>query len=175
MKQLIIGGARSGKSRLAESWILAHSGKVAPFYIATAALNDCDEEMHARISHHRYQRDERWQLIEEPHYLGNQLKKLNHFDAPVLVDCLTLWLSNCLARGIWQREKAMFLQAVTEFQGDLVLVSNEVGLGLVPMGELNRQFIDESGFLHQALASLCERVVFTVAGLPSVLKGDAWV
>ncbi|MDN3638252.1 bifunctional adenosylcobinamide kinase/adenosylcobinamide-phosphate guanylyltransferase [Simiduia curdlanivorans] len=174
MKQLILGGARSGKSRLAEAWVRHKCGAAPAHYIATAQRSACDEEMLTRIELHRQQRARHWLVSEEPLCLGQHLSELPDKVAPVLIDCLTLWLSNCLAAGCWTEQKALFLDAVQRFSGDLVLVSNEVGLGIVPMGNLSRQFVDESGFLHQALADLCDRVIFTAAGLPLVMKGEPW-
>lgn len=174
LKQLILGGARSGKSRLAEAWVRHKCGASPAHYVATAQRSDCDQEMLARIERHSLQREQHWLVSEEPLTLGRHLDELPDNVPSVLIDCLTLWLSNCLAAGCWEEEKAQFLEAVDRFNGDLVLVSNEVGLGIVPMGHLSRQFVDESGFLHQALAGLCDRVIFTAAGLPLVMKGEPW-
>lgn len=171
MRQLILGGARSGKSSLAERELLAGAGNRACHYLATAHWQQCDAEMRARIEHHRQARDRRWQTLETPLGLGAALQNLNNPDACVLVDCLTLWLSNALHEACWPAEKEAFLTALRQFSGQLILVSNEVGLGLVPLGELSRRFVDESGWLHQALGQLCERVVFVAAGLPLTLKG----
>lgn len=171
MRQLILGGARSGKSGLAERELLGRAGSAVCHYLATAHWADCDAEMQARIQHHRAGRDRRWHTLECPLGLGATLQKLNNPNACVLVDCLTLWLSNALHAECWPAEKQALLAAVGEFSGQLVLVSNEVGQGLVPLGELNRRFVDESGWLHQALGQLCERVVFVAAGLPLLLKG----
>lgn len=171
MRQLILGGARSGKSALAERLALALSP--SPLYLATATADD--QEMLQRVQHHRERRGDCWRELEEPLALGAALHRLDGPDACVLVDCLTLWLTNCLLApdpACWPREREAFLAAAAGFRGQLLLVSNETGLGVVPMGELSRRFVDESGRLHQALAQLCERVVLTVAGLPLVLKGE---
>ncbi|UTA47684.1 bifunctional adenosylcobinamide kinase/adenosylcobinamide-phosphate guanylyltransferase [Simiduia sp. 21SJ11W-1] len=170
MKQLILGGARSGKSRYGEQQVLAQARGLQPVYIATASEPESDAEMAQRIAKHRVDRGEQWQCIEEPLHLGALIERLHSNSAPVLVDCLTLWLSNCLLADTWAKERAHFLQAFAEAPGSITLISNEVGLGIVPMGEINRRFVDESGFLHQALAACCDRVVFCAAGLPMVLK-----
>lgn len=171
MRSLILGGARSGKSALAERWA-ADSGR-AVTYIATAERRDV--EMDARIARHRARRPAAWACIETPVELAATLRAVDG-DGCVLVDCLTLWLSNLLgldddAHLLAQRDA--FVDAVAGFRGELLLVSNEVGLGIVPMGALSRRFVDEAGWLHQALATHCERVVFTAAGLPLMLKGTA--
>ncbi len=172
LKQLILGGARSGKSTLAEK-LAATTGK-SVLYIATAQC--LDVEMEQRVERHRTRRPAEWGLIEEPLQLAKAVQENVAADNVILVDCLTLWLSNSLhhdqGRG-FKAEMASFLQTVADVQTDLILVSNEVGLGIVPMGELSRQFQDESGWMHQAVAALCDRVILTVAGLPHVLKGEA--
>ncbi|MGO4998149.1 bifunctional adenosylcobinamide kinase/adenosylcobinamide-phosphate guanylyltransferase [Oceanisphaera sp. W20_SRM_FM3] len=170
MKQFILGGARSGKSRLAETLCSDLGDKVA--YIATANSAFNDHEMAARISQHQQQRPQHWRTIEAPMALAEALASLQDYDA-VLIDCLTLWLSNCLHQGNWAQERQNFLQVLENFNGELIIVSNEVGMGIVPLGELSRRFVDESGFLHQAVAARCERVIFIAAGLPLVMKGPA--
>lgn len=170
MKELILGGVRSGKSKLAEHHALASGLPVT--YIATAAAEDT--EMRERIAHHQAQRDTRWQLIEEPLALATALQfaaKNNHC---VLVDCLTLWLTNLLCthdETCLQAEVTALLQTLPTLPGHIILVSNETGMGVVPLGELTRRYCDEAGRLHQALALTCERVILTVAGLPLILKG----
>ncbi|MBO9739291.1 bifunctional adenosylcobinamide kinase/adenosylcobinamide-phosphate guanylyltransferase [Xanthomonas axonopodis pv. begoniae] len=172
MRQLILGGARSGKSALAER-IAAASGR-AVTYLATAQA--FDEEMHRRIAHHRSQRPAHWQCVEEPIALAASLQAHAAPDRCVLVDCLTLWLSNLLGHpetDVFARERDALLATLPQLPGQILLVSNEVGQGIVPMGELTRRFVDEAGWLHQALALQCERVVWVVAGLPMVLKESA--
>jgi adenosylcobinamide kinase/adenosylcobinamide-phosphate guanylyltransferase len=129
-----------------------------------------DSEMLLRIEHHQRQRDARWQLIEEPLDLATVIKKYHTQDHYLLIDCLTLWLTNSLLDNSWPTRKADFLDAVKSSQANLYFVSNEVGSGIVPLGELSRQFVDASGWLHQALAQQCEQVTLVVAGLPLVLK-----
>lgn len=169
MKQLILGGARSGKSSLAEQ-LAEKSGKRLA-YVATAQAGD--GEMSSRIALHQQRRENDWQLIEEPVMLAEALRAVSTPDSCVLVDCLTLWLSNLLHAGAdaFEREKAALFDVLESLPGEVVFVSNETGLGVVPLGELTRQFVDEAGWLHQALAQRCDRVVFVVAGLPQVLKG----
>lgn len=172
MHELILGGARSGKSRLAEK--LAGESGLAVTYIATSQA--LDGEMSARIQQHRARRPEHWALVEEPLALARVLLELAEPSRCLLVDCLTLWLTNLLmlddeARLVAEREA--LLDCLQRLPGRIILVSNETGLGVVPMGELSRRYVDEAGWLHQALAAQCQRVVFTVAGLPMVLKGEA--
>ena len=174
MKQLVLGGARSGKSRYGEQWVLAQaaSTQAVPTYVATADWEGSDAEMRARIQRHRQDRANEWQCREEPLFLSQLLCDLHTKDGPILIDCLTLWLSNCLMADCWSSERDAFVNAFTDTDADVTLVSNEVGLGVVPMGKLSRRFVDESGFLHQVLAAQCDRVVFCAAGLPLVMKGE---
>lgn len=166
MKTLILGGARSGKSRFAES--LANGSQRQVIYLATGWAGD--NEMATRIAHHQQQRPPEWQTIEEPVYLAEALAPFDHPHCLVLVDCLTLWLSNCLERNLLLIQQQQLLDTVRSFRGDLILVSNEVGSGIVPLGELTRDFVDNSGRLHQQLAALCDKVTLVVAGLPLHLK-----
>ncbi|PSV21873.1 bifunctional adenosylcobinamide kinase/adenosylcobinamide-phosphate guanylyltransferase [Photobacterium leiognathi subsp. mandapamensis] len=171
--ELILGGARSGKSRLAET--LAQESGLQVKYIATAT--PCDDEMSERIERHQRQRPAHWQLIEEPYYLADVIRQHSNKETCLLVDCLTLWLNNFLFQPLdnysWQQAKTDFLETLAEAEGRIILVSNEVGQGIVPLGELSRRFVDESGWLHQAIAQQCSRVVFVTAGLPQVLKGPS--
>ena len=171
MRTLILGGARSGKSVLAER--LAGAGRAEVVYIATARPSDA--EMAERIAHHRARRTSAWTLVEEPLALADALHKHAADGRVLLVDCLTLWLSNLLGHAdptCFERERAALLRVLPTCPGDVEMVGNEVGMGIVPLGELSRRFVDESGRLHQALAAQCERVVFVTAGLPLALKGD---
>ncbi|HEY0504070.1 MAG TPA: bifunctional adenosylcobinamide kinase/adenosylcobinamide-phosphate guanylyltransferase [Lysobacter sp.] len=171
MRSLILGGARSGKSALAER-IASQSGREV-VYVATAQAGD--GEMAARIAHHRERRPPHWRCVEEPLALADALRRNAHPERCVLVDCLTLWLSNLLAasdEARFARERDALVELLHALPGEVVMVSNEVGLGIVPMGELTRRFVDEAGRLHQALAQRCERVVFVAAGLPLILKGS---
>lgn len=172
MLHLILGGARSGKSRLAEK-LAAESG-CAVTYIATS--QPLDGEMNERVRHHRERRPGHWALIEEPIELARILRDNARADTCLLVDCLTLWLTNLLMLEDPQRltaERDALLQCLAELPGEIVFVSNETGMGVVPLGELTRRYVDEAGWLHQALAERCQRVVLTVAGLPLTLKGTA--
>jgi adenosylcobinamide kinase/adenosylcobinamide-phosphate guanylyltransferase len=173
MKTLILGGVRSGKSRLAEQSATASGLPVT--YLATATAGD--EEMRRRIAKHRADRPSGWQVVEEPLALADALRRHARADGLILVDCLTLWLTNLLLDpdpARFETERAALLDTLPTLSGELVMVSNETGLGVVPMGELTRRYCDEAGRLHQALAQLCDRVVFTVAGLPHFLKGEPW-
>ncbi|GAB2575056.1 bifunctional adenosylcobinamide kinase/adenosylcobinamide-phosphate guanylyltransferase [Dyella jejuensis] len=170
MRTLILGGARSGKSALAEQ-LAAVSGKER-VYIATAQAGDA--EMAARIAHHRARRSAQWRCVEEPLRLADALREHARADRCLLVDCLTLWLSNVLGDAdpaCFPRQRASLLEALHGLPGETLMVSNEVGLGVVPMGELTRRFVDEAGRLHQSIAAASERVLFVAAGLPLVLKG----
>lgn len=172
MLQLILGGARSGKSRLAEK--LATDSVLEVTYIATS--QPLDGEMNQRIAHHRQRRPSHWGLIEEPLELARVLQQAAGTGRCLLVDCLTLWLTNLLMLEDEQRlvlEREALLQCVATLPGEIIFVSNETGMGVVPLGELTRRYVDEAGWLHQALAERCQRVVLTVAGLPLTLKGTA--
>ncbi|WP_409422981.1 bifunctional adenosylcobinamide kinase/adenosylcobinamide-phosphate guanylyltransferase [Pseudaeromonas sp. ZJS20] len=170
---LILGGARSGKSALAER--LARGSGKAVTYIATAQAGD--EEMAARIAHHQARRPAHWRLVEAPLALVPTLRREAAADTLLLVDCLTLWLTNLLCQPQPPDEAALatcmaeLLDQLAGLPGEVLLVSNEVGLGIVPMGALSRRFVDEAGRLNQALAAQARRVAFVAAGLPLWLKG----
>ncbi len=168
MKELILGGARSGKSTLAQQ--RAEQSGLAVTYIATARV--LDREMAERIVRHRQSRPAGWRLLEEPLALAQALQIHAAADRCLLVDCLTLWLSNLLAASEerLRYEKQTLLEILPALPGYLILVSSEVGQGIVPVNPLARRFRDEAGWLHQALAQHCERVTLTVAGLPLTLK-----
>lgn len=171
MHDLILGGARSGKSRLAEQ--LAKDSGLAVTYIATSQALDC--EMSERVRQHRQRRPAHWALIEEPLALADVLCREAGPERCLLVDCLTLWLTNlllCDDRPRLEKEREALLACISSLPGRLILVSNETGLGVVPMGELSRRYVDEAGWLHQALAQHSERVLFCIAGLPLALKGQ---
>jgi len=172
MLQLILGGARSGKSRLAEK--LAAGTGLEVTYIATS--QPLDGEMNQRVAQHRARRPAEWALVEEPLALAQVLRDTAASERCLLVDCLTLWLTNLLMLDDADRlaaEREALLDCIGALPGELILVSNETGLGVVPLGELTRRYVDEAGWLHQALAERCQRVVLTVAGLPLTLKGTA--
>jgi adenosylcobinamide kinase/adenosylcobinamide-phosphate guanylyltransferase len=172
MLQLILGGARSGKSRLAER--LADESGLDVIYIATS--QPLDGEMNQRVALHRQRRPVHWGLIEEPVELARVLKDNAQEGRCLLVDCLTLWLTNLLMlddpQQLSQARDAL-LNSLATLPGEIIFVSNETGMGVVPLGELTRRYVDEAGWLHQALAEQCQRVVLTVAGLPMTLKGPA--
>lgn len=166
---LILGGARSGKSQHAERLAHAHGGEV--IYIATS--EPADGEMRQRIAHHRERRPAHWGLVEEPIHLARVLHQHAAANRVLLVDCLTLWLSNLLHvddGAHFARERAALLTALADLPGQVLLVSNEVGQGIVPMGELTRRFVDEAGRLHQDLALTVARVQFVTAGIVQTLK-----
>ncbi len=172
MKALILGGVRSGKSRHAEELAARHRGPIA--LIATARAGD--EEMAARIAAHRARRPDHWRVIEEPITLGRALLELARHDSCVIIDCLTLWLTNILMQSdaqLLERECDALLAAVQAAAGAVILVSNEVGSGIIPVNELARRFCDATGSLHQRLAQACDRVVLMVAGLPLTVKPPA--
>jgi len=164
---LILGGARSGKSSRAEALATAMSDR--PVYVATAPLIDDDPEWMARIERHRRQRGAHWRVIEEALDLVQVLKKED--GVVVLVDCLTLWLNNLIYAGRdIDRECEALCAALQQLKGEVILVANEVGMGLVPDNEEGRIFRDAQGRLNQRLASIAGRVEFVAAGLPLTLK-----
>lgn len=181
MRELIIGGARSGKSLLAERRA-AESG-LRVVYVATAQA--LDGEMAQRIAHHRARRPAHWGLVEAPLELAAILRRHAAADVCLLVDCLTLWLSNLLFAGeaAAQAESGLpalcprlhgeldaLIETLPQLPGRIIIVSNEVGWGLVPMAAVSRLFTDEQGRLNQRVAALSERVTLVAAGLPLILK-----
>lgn len=171
---LILGGARSGKSTYAEQRATALELPVT--YIATAQVYD--DEFKARVAHHKSRRPKHWVLLEEPHYLSQVLEKTAKPNQCIIVDCLTLWLAQWICadcdppkESSWAQERAAFLNTLPTLAGEIILVSNEVGMGIVPLGEINRQFQDEQGRLNQAVAQIANKVRFIAAGLPIALKG----
>ena len=186
--ELILGGQKSGKSRraelLARNW-LAQSPAHQAVMIATA--QPWDEEMRERIARHQTDRAERvpgMQTVEEPLALGETLARYSQPQTLVVVDCLTLWLTNLLmpAENNEQNEPpvqaaraqvAMVLRAIENAAGPVVLVGNEIGLGVIPLGRETRAFVDALGLLNQQVAQACQRVTFMAAGLPLTLKGTA--
>ena len=165
---LVLGGARSGKSSFAEQMVM-ESG-LEPVYVATARAGDA--EMEERIAEHRMRRNSAWRTIEEPDALEKALAMQAQAGRALLVDCLTLWLSNLILAGADIAARASALRdAVWAAPGLLVLVSNEVGLGLVPDNALGRRFRDAQGRLNQGVAAIADTVVFLAAGLPLYLKG----
>ena len=171
---LILGGARSGKSAFAEK--LATDSGLPVTYIATAQVYDA--EFGQRVAHHKNRRPLNWQTIEQSFSLGQSLKRHADNDRCIIVDCLTLWLAQCICPDcdrpqglVWQDERSSLLEALSALPGMILLVSNEVGMGIVPLGEINRQFQDEQGRLNQAVAEMADKVSFIAAGLPLKLKG----
>lgn len=179
---LVFGGARSGKSAHAEQLAQASSKEVV--YVATSRAGD--GEMSARIAHHRERRPAHWRTVEEELALAGVLREQCAPQRLVLVDCLTLWLSNLMfsdGRAYpevgevelpprFHAERAALLELLDGgLPGDVVFVSNEVGMGIVPWGAISRSFADEAGRLNQAVAARADRAVFVAAGLPLVLKG----
>lgn len=164
---LIIGGARSGKSRLAEEVAAERNGALV--YIATAEA--WDEEMRERIRQHRQRRDSRWRCIEAPLGVAEELQAMPVDTAAVLIDCLTLWLSNQMhAGGDLDAEVDNLLAALNGARCPVIVVSNEVGLGIVPEHKLAREFRDHQGRLNQQVAAIADHVIFMAAGLPLILK-----
>lgn len=206
MIHLVLGGARSGKSRYGEALVRQYTALgFDACYVATAQA--LDDEMATRIAKHQAGRADdgiEWQLFEESLALTALLKRLAKPGRVILVDCLTLWLTNQLlasnlniddepaptewnatdfatstfavstsddkAHASWQAEKTAFVDSLVELEGVVILISNEVGSGIVPLGELSRQFVDEAGWLNQAVAALADNVTLVVAGLPLALK-----
>ena len=211
MIHLVLGGARSGKSRYGEALVRQYTALgFDACYVATAQA--LDDEMATRIAKHQAGRSDdgiEWQLFEESLALTALLKQLAKPGRVILVDCLTLWLTNQLlasnvniddepaptewnatdfatstfavstsatstsddkAHASWQAEKTAFVDSLVELEGVVILISNEVGSGIVPLGELSRQFVDEAGWLNQAVATLADNVTLVVAGLPLAFK-----
>lgn len=164
---LVLGGARSGKSKYAEEMI----GETPPPWLYLATAEALDDEMRERIEHHRSRRDTRWRTLDAPHDLANALAKAGGDGCPILIDCLTLWLSNTLLTdGDVAQASEELIAALAAAPGPVVAVSNEVGFGLVPDTPLGRTFRDAQGRLNQRVAAVADRVVLVVAGLPLVLK-----
>lgn len=180
---LILGGARSGKSAYAER--IASSLELPVTYIATAQVYDV--EFAQRIAHHQARRPTHWQVVESPHFLSDALQantheasgasKITQAKKCIIIDCLTLWLAQCICpdcappNGVtWTNEREKFLALLPTIRDEIILVSNEVGMGIVPLGEINRQFQDEQGRLNQAVAQLADKVTFVAAGLPLQFK-----
>ncbi len=178
---LILGGARSGKSAHAEQLAEAFGKEV--IYIATAQAGD--GEMAERIGLHKQRRNGNWQTVEEPIALGEAIKRWSAPQRVLLVDCLTVWLSNLLFSEVreypevgvitppkaFNEQRTQLLDAMEQANGGVILVANEVGLGIIPQGAISRWFVDEAGRLNQAVAARCEQVIFVAAGLPLKLKG----
>ena len=165
---LILGGARSGKSALAERLIEARGPGL---YLATAEV--LDREMAERVRLHKARRGDGWELLEEPLDLRGALRTHARADRPVLVDCLTLWLSNILTdERDPEAEGTALAETLPDLAGPVVFVANEVGLGIVPDNALARLFRDAAGRLNQTIAAAAQRVLFTAAGLPLVMKDE---
>lgn len=177
MRTFLIGGARSGKSSLAARWAAERSSDVCCVVTATAS----DEEMAARISAHRRERPEHWRVREEPLRLGAALREEGRTGDLLLVDCLTLWTANCLWPPAgsgdtqadlpgWYAERDAFLATLRSISNEVIVVSNEVGTGLVPENAAARLFRDEQGRLNQLVAAACDSVFLVTAGMALRLK-----
>lgn len=172
MLELILGGIRSGKSRYAEQ--RAHASGLAVTVIATATA--ADAEMHERIAVHRRDRPRDWVTVETPYALAASLREQARADRCIIVDCLTLWLTNLLCAEdaqLFSSERQALIDVLPGLPGQVIFVSNETSLGIMPAGNLTRRYCDEAGRLHQALAQICDRVELVVAGLPQLLKGTS--
>jgi adenosylcobinamide kinase/adenosylcobinamide-phosphate guanylyltransferase len=165
MKELVLGGARSGKSAYAQRRAAAFGLPVTTIVTATAG----DTEMAARIAHHRASRPADWRTVEAPRALAAALRTEAAPGRCLIVDCLTLWLMNVIDAD-FAAERQALLDALPRLPGEVLFVANEIGLGIVPLGAETRRFRDEAGRLNQDLAAACERVTFVAAGLPLVLK-----
>jgi len=165
MKTLFTGGVKSGKSRLAEAYILEQTGGRKPYYLATTEF--IDDEMRKRIDAHQERRQDAFVTIEEPVKL---LAALQQCPGPVLVECISMWLNNQLFHGVSVAGILEELDAVMQLPCSMVLVHNEVGLGIIPDNRLARQYVDLSGKAAQLIAAHCERVFFCTAGLKLQMK-----
>jgi adenosylcobinamide kinase/adenosylcobinamide-phosphate guanylyltransferase len=173
MQHLILGGARSGKSNYAEQ--CAQLSQKEVIYIATGTAGD--NEMRERIAHHKESRPRYWITVEEPIALADVISQHDNPRYFLLVDCLTLWLSNILfdtqgryQEDIFLQQKQALLYELSHLNTDIALVSNEVGLGVTPIDKMSRKFVDEAGRLHQQLAKQCSHVSLITAGLAQALK-----
>jgi adenosylcobinamide kinase / adenosylcobinamide-phosphate guanylyltransferase len=163
----VLGGARSGKSRYAESLVM----DCAPPWVYVATAQAYDDEMSARIAEHRHRRDARWRTVEAPLDLPAAITAHGNEGHPVLIDCLTLWLSNVMLAGRdLEAEPRRLVEALGNVKGPTVIVSNEVGLGIVPDNALARKFRDAQGRLNMQIAAVADRAVLIAAGLPLILK-----
>jgi adenosylcobinamide kinase/adenosylcobinamide-phosphate guanylyltransferase len=172
VKALVLGGVRSGKSRYAAE--LAREQACPTTLIVTGSA--LDQEMAARIDVHRATRPSAWTVVEEPTHLAAALTAAAGPNRTIIVDCLTLWLTNLLCGDdpeALRRESRDIFETLPTLPGHCVLVANEVSLGIIPVNALARRFTDEAGVMHQGLAALCDRVVFMVAGLPLTVKPGA--
>lgn len=176
MKRLILGGVKSGKSQYAERGAKAWAAQpgntdASVIYLATAEHHSNDEDFSKRIECHKSQRPSTWKTVEEPLNISAIIAQASGKKQCVLLECLTLWLSNILLDQALLAQRIDDLCDVVEvYEGEIILVSNETGLGIMPPNALARQFGDEIGILHQRLAVSCDEVVLTVAGLPHFLK-----
>lgn len=175
MITLVLGGARSGKSRFCETqadhWIAENTSRKR-IYVATA--RSLDDEMHERIKQHQLQRGKKWRTIEEPIALSEVIRREASHDHLILVDCLTLWLTNTLlAKADTNIVVTELCQTLKHIKGEIILVSNEVGLGIVPENKLARQFRDIQGIANQRLAEIADKVILVTAGLPMILKDQS--
>ncbi len=173
MIELVLGGARSGKSKYAEQQAIESARQV--IYIATAEARDT--EMKLRIDRHQQGRPQSWHTVEEPIFLAKVINDYAQQNCYLLVDCLTLWLNNILfdksgrvQQTIFEKETTALFDCLSSFSGQIILVSNELGQGVIAMDKMTRRFVDEAGFLHQKIAALSDQVVLVTAGLPQVLK-----
>jgi len=165
---LVLGGARSGKSMFAESLAREHGG--VPVYVATAEF--VDDEMRRRIETHRARRGKAWRTVEAPIDLAQAIARHSTPRACLLIDCLTVWLGNLVHRGrdVDAATEAL-LESLVDASGSVVLVANEVGLGVVPDNAMARAFRDQAGWLNQAVARMAGSVYFVAAGIPVAIKG----
>ena len=172
MIELVLGGARSGKSAYAQQQAKRKSDGRDVLYLATATPTD--DEMAARITRHQADRPASWMLLEQPLDLSHAIgANSQHADRLILVDCLTLWLNNEIyhrPEQTFEQLSAQLINALHQAQSDIILVTNEVGLGVIPMGEVTRQFVDWAGWLNQSVAKAADKVTFVTAGLPMVIK-----
>lgn len=169
MIYLVLGGARSGKSGFAEKLASEQSDNIT--YVATATAGD--NEMRERIKHHQRSRPQDWLLIEEPFNLSKVVNENDFADKTLIIECMTLWLSNWLCTNDsqgWDDERKAFIKALSNTKANIVIVSNEVGSGVIPLGELSRDFVDRAGWLNQTLANLADKAILVVAGCAINLK-----
>lgn len=174
MKHLVLGGVKSGKSKFAETTAeLLHSERSYSAITLVATAQALDDEMSQRIRRHKDERSSSWRVVEEPLYLSRILCKQSRVNEVLVIDCLTLWITNLLMledEQMLDKEISSFIESVDKFEGTLILVSNETNMGIMPLGELSRRYCDLAGNLHKSLATLCDKVDLIVAGLSLPLK-----
>jgi len=170
-KILVTGGVKCGKSR----YVLEKAAEVAGDKIFLATAQALDDDMKRKIENHKQERDDSFVAVEEPIYLAKTLSDLKGQPELIVIDCLTLWISNLIHTfddlSKVHQQKSLFLDQLQSINTNMIIVTNEVGLGITPDNQLSRAYIDELGLLNQEVAKLCDEVIMVVSGLPQTIKG----